>query len=532
MGNLSASSKKVALLGSERKPLEGATKGANVADDEIIRATVVLHRRTVSTLPAMETFAFSHTRSVPYRSRSEFGILHGAEPRDIEMVLEMAHEHGLTVAQVNAAARTVVLTGPASAMQQAFGSTLSWYDSPKGRFRGRTGPILLPEALQPRVMAVLGLDNRPVAKPHVRLTARSEPAGSFTPPELAQLYNFPSGVDGSGQTIGIIELGGGYRTSDLKAYFKGLGLPVPSVTAVSVDGGQNSPGTDPGNDGEVMLDIEVSAGVAPGAHIVVYFAGNTDQGFHDAISQAVHDTVNNPSVISISWGGVEDQWTPQARDAMEAAVQDAAAMLVTVTAAAGDDGATETLSGGYYVEVPACLPEVLGCGGTNAVRSAAGGLVETVWNELAKNEGATGGGVSRIIPLPAYQASANVPLQPQTNFKGRGVPDVAGDADPETGYWVRVDGKNTVIGGTSAVAPLWAGLIARINQRLGKPVGFVNPVLYQIGSSVFNDITQGNNGPGNTGYSARAGWDPCTGLGTPNGAALVNALLGVTAATA
>jgi kumamolisin len=278
-----------------------------------------------------------------------------------------------------------------------------------------------------------------------------------------------------------------------------------------------------------MLDIEVAGSVAPGARIVVYFAPNTDQGFHDAITTAAQDTVNKPSVISISWGGPEDSWTPQSASAMLEACTDAAAVGVTVTAAAGDDGATDGVTDGkLHVDLPACLPPVLACGGTRLNTSRGTITSEVVWNELAQKEGATGGGVSNIYPLPSYQASAKVPLQPETKFAGRGVPDVAGDADPETGYAVRVDGKNTVIGGTSAVAPLWAGLITLINQHLGQAVGFVQPALYKIGSSAFRDITVGNN----DGYQAGPNWDPCTGLGSPNGVALLNALQGAAGTTA
>jgi kumamolisin len=290
-----------------------------------------------------------------------------------------------------------------------------------------------------------------------------------------------------------------------------------------VDGGANGPGVDTDSDGEVMLDIEVAGAVAQGAHIVVYFAPNTDQGFHYAIATAVHDTTNKPSVISISWGGPEDSWTQQAYNAMLAACTDAAAVGVTVTAAAGDDGATDGVADKqFHVDLPACLPPVLGCGGTRLNSSHGAITSETVWNELAKNDGATGGGVSRIFPLPGFQTSAGVPVQPETKFAGRGVPDVSGDADPFTGYEVRVDGQNAVIGGTSAVAPLWAGLIALINQQLGKPVGYVNPALYRIGEPAFRDIVTGNNG----GYQAGRGWDACTGLGSPNGAALLAALKG------
>jgi kumamolisin len=336
-------------------------------------------------------------------------------------------------------------------------------------------------------------------------------------------------LDGTGETIGIIELGGGYVTSDLTAYFGALGVKTPVLSSVSVDGGANQPGVDNDSDGEVMLDIEVAGAVAPAASIVVYFAPNTDQGFHDAITTAVHDTTNKPSVISISWGGPEDSWTDQAQSAMLAAVTDAAGVGVTVTAAAGDDGATDGVSDGkLHVDLPASLPPVLGCGGTR-LNTANGAITsEVVWNELAQNEGATGGGVSRIFARPAYQNSAGVPVHPETKFAGRGVPDVSGDADPVTGYLVRVDGKNTVIGGTSAVAPLWAGLIAIMNQKLGRPVGFVNPIMYTIGSSAFRDITSGNN----DGYSAGKSWDACTGFGSPNGVALAKALLGTTATLA
>jgi kumamolisin len=472
-------------------------------------------------MPALEEFGFRDSTTVKYHRREDFAVLHGAEPADIALIEAFAHEYGLTVTERSAGRRSVVLTGTAGNMQKAFGTSLAHYEAPAGAYRGRTGPVTIPANLQDVVTAVLGLDNRPVAKPHSRRAhAAAAPAG-LSPVAVAQMYNFPAGARGAGQTIGIVELGGGYKSADLKTYFTGLGLKTPTISSVSVDGGANKPGADPDSDDEVMLDIEVAGAVAPGARIVVYFAPNTDQGFHDAITTAVHDTVNKPSVISISWGGPEDSWTQQSANAMLAACTDAAAVGVTVTVAAGDDGATDGVADKQmHVDLPACLPPVLGCGGTRLNTSHGAITSETVWNELAKNDGATGGGVSRIFPLPSFQSSAGVPVQPETKFAGRGVPDVSGDADPFTGYQVRVDGQNTVIGGTSAVAPLWAGLIAVINQQLGAPVGFVNPALYRIGSSAFRDIVTGNNG----GYQAGPGWDACTGLGSPNGAALLKAL--------
>ncbi len=412
-------------------------------------------------------------------------------------------------------------------MQKAFGTKLAYYEAHGVRYRGRTGDLTLPATLAPSVMAVLGLDNRPVAKPHFRRRTRkpaAQTAGTFTPPQIAQLYNFPTNVNGTGQTIGIIELGGGYSATDLTNYFQQLGITEPTITAVSVDSGQNQPGGDA--DDEVMLDIEVAGSIAPGANIVVYFAPNTDQGFHDAIATAANDTTNHPSIISISWGGPEDQWTEQSRTAMDAALQDAAQLGITVTVAAGDNGASDgETDGQLHVDFPASDPNVLACGGTTLVASGGAISSEVVWNDLSTNEGATGGGVSTVFAQPSYQTNAGVPMNPQ-NATGRGVPDVSGDADPNTGYQVIVDGQSTIIGGTSAVAPLWAALIALVNQQLGKPIGFANPLLYQLAESTYLDITQGgNNATAGQPYQAGPGWDACTGLGSPNGMALISALL-------
>jgi kumamolisin len=338
------------------------------------------------------------------------------------------------------------------------------------------------------------------------------------------LYGFPAGATATGQTIGIIELGGGYRAADLTAYFKTLGLPAPKVTTVSVDKGKNTPGNANGADGEVMLDIEVCASVATGAAIAVYFAPNTDQGFIDAISTAVHDTTNKPSVISISWGGPESSWTMQAMQALDAACQSAAALGITITVAAGDSGSSDGVTGNQ-VDFPASSPHVLACGGTKL--EATGGAIasEVVWNEQAGQQGATGGGVSQVFALPSWQAHAQVPSR-AGGAGGRGVPDVSGDADPQTGYQVRVDGQSMVIGGTSAVAPLWAGLLALANAQNGKSAGFFQPQIYTAkGAAAFHDIVLGNNGA----FSAGPGWDACTGLGSPIGTKLI-ALLGAAAA--
>jgi kumamolisin len=488
----------------------GLTRVGPWTRNEEIEVTVVLRRRAGA---APEPAAWPH----PARwRRGEFGRHNGADPADLESVRRFAKAHALTESGSDLNRRVLYLRGAPRALERAFGVQLASYrfDDGRGPFIGcAAAPVLPAEAL-----AVLGLDRRPVARAHSR-RPKAQPAVTYTPPQLGQLYAFPAGTDGSGECVAIIELGGGFSASDLEQYFTGLGIAKPpTVTAVGVAGGANQPGGSA--DGEVMLDIEVIGALAPGASIVVYFAPNTDQGFYAAISQAAHDTTHRPSVMSISWGGPEDSWTGPSRDAMQTALEDAVALGVTVTVAAGDSGSSDGESDGApHVDFPASSPYALGCGGTKLI--AAGGAIssEVVWNETAAGEGATGGGVSTVFALPAWQESAAVPKAPNGS-PGRGVPDVSGNADPLTGYQVLVDGEAQVIGGTSAVAPLWAALIARFNQKLGKPLGDPHAALYQIGERAFRDITQGNNGA----YQAAVGWDACTGLGSPNGTALLAAL--------
>lgn len=509
------------LAGSERTLPPRCERVGDVDGSSTISVTVILRRR--GNQPAVSV----SSGMVPRVSRADFTEQFGADPKDLQAVERFAHHHHLSVAEASLAKRRVVLTGTTHNLSKAFGTTLAQYKNTATgtTFRGRSGTLSVPDELNDLVVAVLGLDNRQVAHAHFRILSAATPApGSFSPPALSTLYNFPQGVDGTGQTIGIIELGGGYTTADLQSYFQGINLAVPSVTAVSVDGGANTPGSDA--DGEVELDIEVAGTIAPGANIAVYFAPNTDQGFIDAVTDAVHDTTRKPSVVSISWGGPEDSWTAQSRTAMDAALQDAAVLGVTVTVAAGDDGSTDGAGDGkLHVDFPCSSSFALACGGTTLQGKGTQIASEVVWNETASNEGATGGGVSNEFALPSYQQNASVPANPETKFVGRGVPDVSGNADPTTGYQVVVDGQNIVVGGTSAVAPLWAGLIALLNQSLGTPVGFLQPKLYALGEGPFHDITTGNNDDSGLGfYSAKAGWDPCTGLGSPNGTALLNAL--------
>ena len=521
-----------ALAGSEKLPVAGSQDMGDAAAGDQLEVSVILRPRAAAVLSQRLEQLRSGNKSGGHMSREAFAAGHGADPADVAAVSDFAKAHGLTVVAEEPARSTVTLAGSVAQFNAAFGVRLRHYTHASGSFRGRTGPIYLPEALHHIVLAVLGLDNRPQARPHFRRRAESggvqgfadaraaaPPAGTFTPTELAALYDFPDG-NGSGECIAIIELGGGFKHADLKSYFTALGVsPTPSVIAVSVDQGKNAPIGDASSaDGEVMLDIEVAGAIAPAAKLAVYFAPNTDAGFIDAVSSAANDAVNRPSVISISWGGPESSWTAQARAAFDQALQAAVAMGVTVCVASGDNGSSDGLASGVdTVDFPAASPHVLACGGTSLQASAGAISAESVWNNGA-NGGASGGGMSADFSVPAWQSGLTFTTVSGTSspLTGRGVPDVSGDADPHTGYQVRVDGTDTIVGGTSAVAPLWAGLLARINAIKGSPVGFINAELY-ANAQALRDISAGNNGD----FAAVAGWDACTGLGSPSGKQLL-----------
>jgi kumamolisin len=450
-------------------------------------------------------------------SSDEYEAHFGASPRDVVRVRDFATRSGLDVVDVIRRRRVLRVRGLLRDLSRAFGTTLAVYgDSDTPPYRGRDGSLTVPREMADFVVGVFGLDSRPQARPHFLVSA--SPDVTYSPIEVATAYQFPTTVTGAGECIGLVELGGGYRAADLEAFFSALRLTVPSVTAVSVDGGANSPSTPDSADGEVLLDIEVAGAVAPGASIAVYFAPNTDQGFLDAVSSAVHDPTNRPSVLSISWGGPESTWTTQAMNQMEQIFTEAATLGVTITVAAGDSGSTDGVTDGLsHVNFPASAPHALACGGTSLRLSDGTIASEVVWDD-SPTSSATGGGVSAVFALPSYQSSADVPPSVNPGHRvGRGVPDVAGDADPDTGYDIRVDGESLAIGGTSAVAPLWAGLVALLNEGRATSVGFLQPWLYAdapVGS--LRDITVGTNGA----YSARVGWDACTGLGSPVGSVI------------
>jgi kumamolisin len=519
------------IPGSDKSTFHGAKAIGAIPDDERFEVTVRVRRRApLADATAIGFLADQTPKNRRYYNRTQYEQAHGSTAADLSKVADFAREYGLVVVATSSARRSVFLSGTASAFSKAFETKIEHYEHDGGTYRGRTGPLTVPANLEGIVEGVFGIDDRPIAKPHFQLRRPMPSIGiqpqtaetPFKPTGLAKLYDFPTGVDGTAQCIGIIELGGGYRTADITTYFKELGLTAPSVTTVRIDGASNHPSTPNGPDGEVMLDIEVAAAIAPKALIAVYFAPNTDKGFLDAITTAIHDTTNKPTVISISWGSAECNWTAQAMTSFDQAFQAAASLGITVCIASGDNGSSDGVAdGSAHVNFPASSPYALGCGGTTLVASGTTIASEVVWNDGPSS--ASGGGVSDFFALPSYQSGTGVPPSANPPGKtGRGVPDVAGDGDPNTGYLIRVDGSEFPIGGTSAVAPLWAGLIALMNQSLGTSVGYLNPLLYGslAGAGEFHDITTGNNGA----YSAATGWDPCTGWGSPDGTKLLQAL--------
>ena len=456
------------------------------------------------------------------------------------------------------------VTGSVRAMEAAFGVKLHRYRTSTETYRGHEGFVHIPQTLADIVESVLGLDTRRVVRTRAATTGtattpagnavvpgNSGPAGAspLTPPKVASLYGFPTS-SAAGQTIGILEFGGGYAKSDITAFLSPVGIATPSIVDQSVDGGSNTPAGSVANvtandpDLEVTLDIDVVASVAVGANIVVYFAPNTEQAFADAVSKAVHDTTNAPTIITCSWYGSEDGWSGSARSSMVTALNDAAALGVTVFFITGDDGSDDGVGdGSAHVAYPASEYGAIACGGAYIANVLGSSFTEGTWNDV----GATGGGVSDVYGLPAWQDNIGVPKSANDGTTvGRGVPDVAGNASPFSGYTLTLYDTLTTsltitsgagagsplgtIGGTSAVAPLYAALLALIEAQIGEPLGYLTPLLYALQQDgPFVDINDGANNEWSgeakpaPSYTSTAGWDACTGLGRIDGGKLLAA---------
>lgn len=427
---------------------------------------------------------------------------------DIEMIIDYCTKNNLSAARRNG---NIIVSGSAADFNKLLQIELQTFtDDDARKYHAPMDDIRIPIQWQNKVTDILGLNTRRVVDPCFKLHGQSRAISTLNPLQLARLYNFPTNLDGTGQKIGIIELGGGYVLSDITTYFSNLGInAVPNVHAISVDGVVNDPTDTSGANVEVILDIEVIAAIVPKATINVYFGLNSDAGFYNAIAAAIQDGCG---IVSISWGAPEIYWSSSTLTTYNNLFQYAATQNVTILAAAGDNGSSDGVSG-RNVDFPASSPYVLACGGTRVEVDTSITTItrETVWNNNSQSS-ATGGGLSSFFSRPSYQSGVLYNLNNR-----RGVPDVAGNADPTTGYRLYYDGQNIVVGGTSAVSPLWSALLARINQSIGHNVGFINPTIYSH-TNVCRDITVGNNGA----YAAATGWDPCTGWGPFNGIGLLN----------
>lgn len=524
------------LAGSMRAVRPGASVLGAADPDEWIELTIKVRRK--KSLPEIS----SSTKPI---SRAVLAEEYGAAPADIEKVKTVLTAIGLKILKEDPGSCSLRVGGTADVIESAFQLKLFFYAHGSGNYRGRKGDIQIPAELKDIITGVFGLDTRrmvnrrPIRRRRTSLDLADRAAASrswFYPAELATIYSFPDG-NGQGQTVGLIEFGGGYFESDLVTFCKNANVSMPSVRTVSVN---NTPTNQKdGAEGEVMLDVEIVAGVCPAANIVVYFSSFDESGWVNVIDTAVHDQQHPLSVLSISWGYAEDAsgaWTNGALDAINDTLKAAALLGVTICVAAGDDGSDDQVGDGHaHVDFPSSSPYVLAVGGTTLKRSASGTVTETAWRDgdglRQDNGGSTGGGVSTYFPRPDWQTVTIKSINPGA-IEGRIVPDVAADASANTGYWVVVDGQGGASGGTSASAPLWASLIARINASLGTPIGYLNPLLFQqgvggktLGASGFRDIVSGNNSTASIGgYNAGSGYDAVTGWGVPVGTALLEGL--------
>ena len=466
------------------------------------------------------------TRSV--LTSDEFSQQFSAPTIDINSVTNFVNQYGLTVTKVYPETASMKVIGTVDQFNNAFGITLINVTTSTRTYMSYVGAISIPDNLSNIIIGVLGLDN---TLEFIRNSYPGTPSNPPWPQDLARAYNFPSNggsyqTEGTGTCIGIIELGGGYITQNLTSSFSRIGLPNPTTVDFLIGSGSNNP-ADP-NSVEVMLDIYAASGISPASTQVIYFTDNSEVGFYNGVYAAINDSVNNPNVISISWGIDESLWSGLYRYLMDTVFQQAIVKGITVTVATGDYG-SQAYAGrpAYSVQYPGSSPYVLACGGTQITLNGDGTInTEVVWNDGAMS---SAGGISNLYLVPTYQTGLRVKTYPSGTtgvIGGRSTPDLSAQA---TGYQFYYGNSNTFItsGGTSAVAPLYAGLIARIVSLLGRNVGFINTKIYRD-TTVFNDITSGNNAaPNSLGYSATTGWDACTGLGSPNGTAIYNLLKAV-----
>jgi kumamolisin len=495
-------------------------------DEPLILTVYLRHRRPVRRRPGSAIDLAELTARVTLKElkAERRRVLKGS----VEQVRRFAKQRGMTVKAVDFLGRSVTLRAKAADAERTFLTRLLWVDDAGDRrYYPRREPRL-PRQLARIAHAVLGLDSRKPQLSRLRANASTDDGSGILPSEIARLYGLTTPGRGAGRCIAIIEPAGGYKSVDVAKACEAMRIPPPQIVDIDVGSGRNRPGTNARADAEVALDIQVVAGVAPEARIAVYFTELSEPGLVAGVSKAVHGS-ERPDVIIITWGEPETSWPRESRSGLDAVLQDAVRLGITVVATAGDDLARERMNGEkVYVNYPASSPYVLGCGGTRITLDPARVAIvdEVVWND--NGERGTGGGISEEYVVPAFQTGAHLPGSLNDGKPGRGVPDVAAAAAPKNGYRIFVNGDALVASGTSAVAPLWGAFIALLNAGRGKALGFVNDRFYQA-PNLLRPITSGDNkdAVSGLGYDAGPGWNACTGLGSPNGAAIIAALTAV-----
>jgi kumamolisin len=515
------------------KPVAGRRQHVKLArHTETIEVLLLLRAQEAG---IAEVFALGASRVCDREHLEPMELMRRLRPSDgdIQAVRDFAAAHGLEVLRVDPEGRTIELRGTVRDMNRAFSVELHHYRKDDHVYRSHEDEIRIPIELREIITGVFGLDERHVSR-RARFAAGSAsglpPVDENTkhPSAFTELYAFPKDSTGKGSCVAVLAFDGGFEKPKLASYLAKLGVQTPTVIVREIGNGKNDPANQPGTltpDVEVYMDLEIVASAAPDSTIVVYFGENTSKGWIETLRAAIFDTMHPPSVVSLSWGQAEAYWDEQTMQALDEAFQQAALLGITICCSSGDYGVFEEHEEAYTVAFPASSPHVLACGGTRLDVGTDGTTKESVWNQSDMIGMASGGGVSRVYDVPPFQSDVGTPRRPGTERSGRGIPDVAANASSLSGYMIWADDSVMSIGGTSAAAPLWAALIARLNEALGRRIGYITPLLYvdnAAGLGALRNVVEGNNRmSGQEGYDARDGWDACTGLGTPHGEKLL-----------
>lgn len=486
----------------------------------IIHVEIDIRRKevTASDMQELNKILSDPPHKRQYLTRTQLENYFGCHESDIKDLEAYFRGFDLKITEFLNLSRILKLEGSIENFEKCFHSEIGIFEGPnKSRYVAYKKALYLPQEFVQKIVHVRGLIYLPKkavripSKTHDKIAAPTYKQVGYSPKRLAEAYNFPKKLKGNGQCIGILELGGTFNESDFQAFFKKQKVKEPIIEHVGKVEGKDTFV----NNAEVTLDTEVIGALVPEAVLVIYYG-------HDLIEAFKHILEDKeghcPSVISISWAAAEEGYRPDQIEDLDYLIFQLSLLGITLIGATGDQGAKNATSHAQIC-IPASNPLVLACGGTQLQLDKRKVKSEVVWNEFGGSV-ATGGGFSKLYPAANYQKKA-LQKYPYLKVNTRGIPDIAANASMRFGYDSTYNGQNMVIGGTSAATPLWAALIAMFNQSLGYNLGFLNSVLYQMaGSDAFNQITSGDNQI----YHASKYWNPCTGLGSPNGAKLLEEL--------